>query len=311
MADYDSPWKEALALYFQDFMTFFFSQAAAEIDWSRGYEVLDKELRQVIREAELGPRRVDLLVKVWLKDGQEEWILVHVEVQSQYDADFPERMFVYNYRLFDWYNRLIVSLAILGDDRPGWRPDRFDYARWGCSMGLRFPVVKLLDFANQAAQLEQDPNPFAIVVLAHLKTLETHRDPAQRRVWKFRLIRGLYERGFTQEQVRHLFRIIDWMMNLPPDQGDLFWQDVQQYEREKQMPYITPEEQLKQIGKWETLLESIEDGLELKFGQEGSQLGPALHQLYDLDKLRAIHRALFTATSLEEVRNLVLNNQSQ
>ena len=77
------------------------------------------------------------------------------------------------------------------------------------------------------------------------------------------------------------------------------------------MPYITPEEQLKQIWQRETLLETIEAGLELKFGQEGSQLGPALHQLYDSDKLRAIFHTLITATSVEEVRNLILADQSQ
>jgi len=42
--DYDSPWKEILEWYFPDFMAFFFPHAAAQIDWSRGYETLDKEL---------------------------------------------------------------------------------------------------------------------------------------------------------------------------------------------------------------------------------------------------------------------------
>ncbi len=36
--DYDSPWKEILEDYFQDFMAFFFPLAAAEIDWPRGFE---------------------------------------------------------------------------------------------------------------------------------------------------------------------------------------------------------------------------------------------------------------------------------
>lgn len=91
MSDYDSPWKEALTLFFPAFLAFFFPRVQRRIDWSRDYEVLDKELQQVIREAEVGPRRVDLLVKVWLLNGQEEWLLIHVEVQSQYDPEFPQR----------------------------------------------------------------------------------------------------------------------------------------------------------------------------------------------------------------------------
>ena len=77
-SDYDSPWKEALEYYFEAFMAFFFSQAHADIAWSRGYEFLDKELQQVVRDAELGRRLADKLVKVWRNDGQEAWVLVHI-----------------------------------------------------------------------------------------------------------------------------------------------------------------------------------------------------------------------------------------
>ena len=169
MSDYDSPWKEALDRYFEAFLAFFFPQAHAEIDWSRGHEALDKELQQVVREAEQGRRLVDKLVRVWRTTGEEEWVLVHIEVQSQHEADFARRMYVHNYRLFDRYNRTVVSLAVLGDERANWRPDAFGYSLWGCTVGFRFPVVKLLDYAPHAGVLEQHPNPFATVVLAHLK----------------------------------------------------------------------------------------------------------------------------------------------
>ncbi len=52
--EYDSPWKDILQLYFKEFMLFFFPQAHGEIDWTRKPEFLDKELQQVIRDAELG-----------------------------------------------------------------------------------------------------------------------------------------------------------------------------------------------------------------------------------------------------------------
>ena len=115
-SDYDGVWKEALEQYFTEFMAFFFPQAHAEIDWAREYEFLDKELQQVARDAQLGQRRVDKLVKVWQKNGDEAWVLVHAEVQNQPDAGFAERMYVYNYRLFDRYHRRVASLAVLGDE---------------------------------------------------------------------------------------------------------------------------------------------------------------------------------------------------
>jgi len=49
--DYDSPWKEIIERYFPDFMGFFFPQIQAQIDWSKGYEFLDKELQKVVRRA--------------------------------------------------------------------------------------------------------------------------------------------------------------------------------------------------------------------------------------------------------------------
>ena len=104
MTDYDSPWKEALDGYFEAFLHLLFSEAHADIDWNRGYESLDKELQQVVHDAESGRRLVDKLVKVWLKDGREQWVLIHVEIQTAEDAEFAQRMYVYNYRLFDRYN---------------------------------------------------------------------------------------------------------------------------------------------------------------------------------------------------------------
>jgi hypothetical protein len=35
--DFDSPWKEFLDAYLPDIMAFFFRDAHADIDWSRGY----------------------------------------------------------------------------------------------------------------------------------------------------------------------------------------------------------------------------------------------------------------------------------
>lgn len=67
--DYDSPWKKILETYFQEFMSFFFPVAAEGIDWSREYTFLDKELQQIVRDAELGKRLADKLVQVWRKDG--------------------------------------------------------------------------------------------------------------------------------------------------------------------------------------------------------------------------------------------------
>ena len=83
--------------------------------------MLDKELQKIVRQAEQGRRYVDKLVRVWLKDGREEWLLIHVEIQTSREQDFSRRMYVYNYRIFDRYNQAVASLAVLADDEPSCR----------------------------------------------------------------------------------------------------------------------------------------------------------------------------------------------
>ena len=244
MSDFDNPWKDVLDHFFRQFLEFFFPEAHAAIDWGRRYESLDKELQQIVSDSELGLRLADKLFKVWLHDGQEAWILIHVEVQNQRDPAFAERMFIYNYRIYDRHRRPVISLAVMGDEEPTWRPDHFGYGRFGCTMGIRFPIVKLLDYASQADRLETMPNPFATAVLAHLKTRETRADPAARRTWKLRLIKGLYDRGLDGQQVRLLFKFLDAMLDLPRELEKALSLDLAEFERERKMPYVSSIERI-------------------------------------------------------------------
>jgi hypothetical protein len=297
--DYDSPWKEALDRYFERCMAFFFPQAHAEIDWGRGFEMLDKELQPIVRQSKQGRRYVDKLVKVWLKSGEEKWLLIHVEVQTWKEDDFPKRMHIYNQRIFDRYDREVISLAILADDDPDWRPNQSEYSRWGFRTGTEFPIVKLLDYAPHWQALEADPNPFAMVVLAHLKTLETRRSPADRQAWKLRLVKGLYERGMDAEDIRRLLRFIDWIMDLPPELEQRFQQEITAYQQEKCMPFI---DIFERVALEKGLLEGLEVSLQLKFGAEGLNLMPELRELHDHELLRAVLRAISAAASPDDLR---------
>lgn len=93
-------------------------------------------------------------------------------------AKFKERTFTYNYRLRDRYGKLVANLAVLADERPNWRPNEFRSELWGCSIIFRFPTIKLLDYGQQWQSLENSSNPFATVVMAHLKSQEARDDPS-------------------------------------------------------------------------------------------------------------------------------------
>ena len=238
--DYDSPWKEILELYFPEFLAFAFPRIHQEVDWSRDYESLDQELPKILPQSETGKRVVDKLFKVWRLDGEEQVVFLHVEFQADYDADFPQRIFVYNYRIFDRTGCPVVSLAILGDERPGWRPRRYCQDLWGCRTDFRFPVLKLWDYNEQWSELAASENPFAAAVMVHLKTRATRQDAKGRLRWKLRMVRHLYERGFERRDAEQLFRFIDWLMALPEELEEQFDTELRQLEGETKMPYVTP-----------------------------------------------------------------------
>mgnify|MGYP001585074732 CR=1 FL=1 len=161
-------------------------------------QLLSKEFQKIVRRSELGRRSVDVLVQVWSVAGREQWVLLHVEVQAQRDPEFPRRMFDYYSRICQRYNRPVASLAILADAHPRWKPTRFQQALWGCESQFRFPVCKLLGLARAEHQLLKSDNPFAIVVLAQIKALQTQGAFRQRRVWKATLAKLGHERGYPR-----------------------------------------------------------------------------------------------------------------
>lgn len=138
--DYDSPWKDILEVYFERFMAFFLPEAHAAIDWTHPPKFRDKELQKITREAERGRRTVDTLVEVRLLNGQDAWVMVHVEVQSRGEDDFEERMFVYNYRLRDRYKCKVVSIAVLGMSNPGGGQIRLKMGCGAAQRPLCFPL---------------------------------------------------------------------------------------------------------------------------------------------------------------------------
>ena len=78
--------------------------------------------------------------------------------------------------------------------------------------------------------------------MAHLKAQETKRNASDRKTIK--LIRKLYESGYSRREVVNLFRFIDWVMILPEGLKQAFWSELRAYEEERQMPYVTSVEEI-------------------------------------------------------------------
>ena len=230
-------------------------------------------------------------------------------MQGQSEQQFERRLYVYNFRLFDRYARSVATLAVLSDDRSEWRPAEYRSELWGCEVRFRFPTVKLLDYAADWAALEQNPNPFAAVVMAHLKTRETADDPERRKFWKLTIAKHLYRTGWTKDQVFQLLRVIDWLMDLPAPLAYQFREELDEFESEgKNMRYVTSMERIaKEEGREElrqTLLKVIDSALTAQ-GDAGVLLLARVQQLSEPHLLEQVLNALALRQSLEEVERLL------
>ena len=134
-------------------------------------------------------------------------------------------------------------------------------------------MVKILDYRGKEQELEGEKNPFGVIVLAHLREMETKRDVEKRLLWKVSLVKALYDKGYTREDVLLLYTFIDWLISLPRGYDRKFHEEIVRFEEVKKVPFVTTAEK---IGMEKGLREGIERGLKkgIKEGmKEGMKTG--------------------------------------
>lgn len=194
----DILWKAIIEDFFSDFLTFFYPEALDIFDFSKNFEFLDKELEQIILPSSSKNRIADKLVKVYTKEGKEQWILVHIEVQGYEDDEFAERMFTYFYRIYDKYKKDISALAIFTDDNPKFHPKSFQKTFIRTGVVYNYETFKLSDYKPK--DFQGSNNPFAIVMETALYGLKKNKLKDEKLfAVKLDLARRLNEKGFPKE----------------------------------------------------------------------------------------------------------------
>jgi hypothetical protein len=167
------------------------------------------------------------------------------------------------------------------------------------SLHFKFGTIKLLDYQNRWTELEKSDNPFATVVMAHLKTQQTSKKPGERKTWKFSLIRRLYELGFPEKDIRNLYRFVDWVMILSKALEAEFWQDFKEFEQERTMSYITTGERIGyERGQQELVLRQ----LQRRVGELPQEVKKQVQAL-SLQDLEALAEALLDFTAMGDLLN--------
>ncbi|GBL16379.1 hypothetical protein MTo_03702 [Microcystis aeruginosa NIES-1211] len=163
--------------------------------------------------------------------------------------------------------------------------------------------------------------------MAHLKTKATTGKLPEREQWKWRLIRGLYEKEFEREQIIKLFEIIDNMMTLSPELQSSLESKIKQFEEERTMPLMSNMElrgmergkeigkeigelrgmeRGKEIGKEIGVLEKSRDAIKtvltVRFGEISSEIEEIIAKMTNPTILEELLKLAATANSLAEFR---------
>jgi hypothetical protein len=320
---FDEAWKKVIERLFPHFLKFFVPELYHEVDFSHEPSFLDKEMEQLSKESVKGAKYVDKLAKVYLKDGSELWLLVHIEVQGYSDEGFPLRMFRYFYRIFDRYGKRVVSMALMTTSDKGNTPSQYELKAYGSGVVFDYLSFKLMDYDR--TQLENDDSPIATIILT-CQDKEIARQKGKAFDLKRRLIRNLFSKGFDKDVVAASLEFIDWAIELKKEEDDILWREVKQMREVKNMPYVMSfariamkegREKGKKEGKKEgreeglqqgsllTLKEVILETLSDKFGEIPNDVSDTLNQIKDKDKLKMLNRLAIKCASLEEYNNML------
>lgn len=203
----DELWKIIIPILWQDFIKYFLSEWVDDIDFSRKPDFLDKDLKRLMPKGKSKNRSVDILMRVYFKDGSTKTFLFHVEVQAYFETLLPKRFFQYYYRINDFFQEPIEMLAILIDENPNYRPSEYIQQFGKTRLHFSFPIFKLLD--NPPPYKED--NIFSIVLEVAWYALKQNKLKTDNDLekLKFGLIKKLVENNVEDEKIYALFEFIN------------------------------------------------------------------------------------------------------
>lgn len=212
-----------------------------DIDFAKEPDFLQQKLFQEIIQEKKGKQVADQIVKVFLKSGEEKWLLIHIEVQGERDPDFSIRMFRYYYRIFDFHNEDVVAIAILTDDSDAFRPNQYKRSSYGTKLVYEYNMAKLVDYNEE--ELLKSANPFAIAVLAAKYANEAKKDDQKRYRFKRKLFRLVLQRNNGPQDDRRIYLsaliyFIDYLLRIPLELTIELRKEINLTKEERNLMYL-------------------------------------------------------------------------
>ncbi|MGA6580808.1 Rpn family recombination-promoting nuclease/putative transposase, partial [Providencia sp. NPDC089923] len=231
VANQDYLWKKVIADLFTDFLLFFLPDFHMEVDFSKPVEFLQQELFKEIMDERKGLRRTDQLVKVQLKNGEEKWVLVHIEVQTQDEKGFAKRVFEYFYRIYDRYEQKIVAIALFTNTSKK-STNTYNYLYFGTELSYTFNKYVLADFDE--SELQTSSKLFSKALLVAMYLNKTKNNVSQRTLLKEQLLKEITRiQGIDATEMEALFYFTDYLLTLPKEFTQKINQEILQFIRKE------------------------------------------------------------------------------
>ena len=208
----DSAWKGILDDLFPQFVAFFMPDLYELINFKIEPKQLDNEFRSLFPESESNDRRVDKLFEVHLKNGENKWILLNIEVQSYEDENFAKRMYQHYARIFDKFDKEIEAIVVYT-----YKTNRHKYKKYKSKfLGTKLTYeFRAYDIALQKIEdLEKIKNPFSFVVQTLIKGFE-HKESDQNNFdFKKELLALLLKSGYSIYEAQRLFVFMNFILEI-------------------------------------------------------------------------------------------------
>jgi len=290
----DILWKMIIQKFFNHFLAVFKPDLLRYIILEKTI-FLDKELLSITGKQKKGI--VDVLAKVYLKNGNEEYVLFHIEVQGSKDINFDERMFRYFIRIWDRHLKPVSSLALLIDRAKNQKVNKcYEIKSFGTSVVYRYTIYDINKLGYEDCISSKNPVKVAIA------TLIKSEEPK----WKVKaeVILRLNKLGLSHEEINLLVTFTSRLLPLGKRNLEKFNKYMKENQKEVYMIITEWEEKGlkkgKRIGRQEGKKEGRQEGR-----QEGKKERDYEFAKIMLKESEPIEKIIkYTGLSKEEIENL-------
>ena len=215
--DFDVRWKELIHIFTKEFIAFFLPTLYPLVNFKKPPEFLEQELQKLFADEERTGKKIsDKLIKLYLKNEQEHFVLFHVEVEGDAPKTYPKEVYKYFYRILDRHENIpVTTLVVYVGDKVPKQHNVYRLGFHGTELTFKFNTYIVKE--QQEKDLLALNNVFALAILANLYVLQSKHQYEKRFLLKTKLIDLLLQKKYSTQTIIGLFVFIKYLMRLPEE----------------------------------------------------------------------------------------------